>query len=273
MAITGNEWHFLARIGKSWQTCLKPRTSQTTIRPYAADRANELRASPDREQFVRYQRVITKPLPGCWSEFRSRYLSVVLGARDPYEKSLFGLSHFAYGHSLVSRGIRMAKEDSPANGHNNYRVPVDKHLAVPINSGNHVPSSLSTGRISGNSFAGGSSLSAARQTVARMPENTNIESTTPCLRLQALLTERPKSPMARVRCAWTDIASALSAGHSLKVIHQRLYEDGLEISYRSLARHVNRFRMEQGKKLPRVAMDLSRFLRQTVKTQNPSMEN
>jgi len=151
----------------------------------------------------------------------------------------------------------MAKEDSPANGHNNYRVPVDKHLAVPINSGNHVPSSLSTGRISGNSFPGGSSLSAARQTVARMPENTNIESTTPCLRLQALLTERPKSPMARVRCAWTDIASALSAGHSLKVIHQRLYEDGLEISYRSLARHVNRFRMEQGKKLPRVAMRIN----------------
>ena len=90
-----------------------------------------------------------------------------------------------------------------------------------------------------------------------MPENTNFESTTPCLRLQALLTEPPKKPMARVRSAWTDIASALNAGHSLKVIHQRLCEDGLEISYRSLARNVNRFRLEQGKKLPRVAMRIN----------------
>jgi len=37
----------------------------------------------------------------------------------------------------------------------------------------------------------------------------------------------------------------------------RLCEDGLEISYRSLARNVNRFRMEQGKKLPRVAMRIN----------------
>ena len=151
----------------------------------------------------------------------------------------------------------MAKEDSPANEHNNDRALVDKHLAVPINTGNDVPSSLSTGRISGHSFAGVSNLSAARQNVARAPGNTSFESTTPCLRLQALLTERPKSPMARVRCAWIDIAAALNAGHSLKVIHQRICEDGLEISYRSFARHVNRFRMEQAKKLPRVAMRIN----------------
>jgi len=89
-----------------------------------------------------------------------------------------------------------------------------------------------------------------------MPENTKFEST-PRSRLQALLTERPNKPIAKVRWAWTDIDSALNVGHSLKVIHQRLCEDGLEISYRTLARYVNRFRLEQLKRVPRAAPNVN----------------
>jgi hypothetical protein len=60
VAITGNEWHFLARIGKLWQTRLKTRTSADRYHALTLLTArNELRASTDGEQFVRYARVIT----------------------------------------------------------------------------------------------------------------------------------------------------------------------------------------------------------------------
>lgn len=60
LAITGNEWHFLARIGKLWQTRLKTRTSADRYHALTLLTArNELRASTDGEQFVRYARVIT----------------------------------------------------------------------------------------------------------------------------------------------------------------------------------------------------------------------
>jgi hypothetical protein len=92
--------------------------------------------------------------------------------------------------------------------------------------------------------------------LASMPENSSSESP-PRSRLRALVTEWPSKPIAKVRWAWTDINSALNAGHSVKVIHQRLCEDGLEISYRTLARYVHRFRMEGVKKLPSGSFRLS----------------
>ena len=65
--------------------------------------------------------------------------------------------------------------------------------------------------------------------------------------LRALRREAPATRMAKVRKAWPDIRAALEAGHSLKVVHQRLSQGGLSIPYRTLVAYVNRIRFEQSK--------------------------
>jgi len=65
--------------------------------------------------------------------------------------------------------------------------------------------------------------------------------------LRALRREAPATRMAQVRKAWPDIRFALEAGHSLKVVHQRLKQGGLSIPYRTLVGYVSRIRFEQSK--------------------------
>jgi hypothetical protein len=65
--------------------------------------------------------------------------------------------------------------------------------------------------------------------------------------LHALQSQRPDKPMAQVRWAWVEINAALSAGRTLKAIHQRLCQDGVEIAYSTLARYINRVRCERAR--------------------------
>src|SRR2546428_6193055 len=63
--------------------------------------------------------------------------------------------------------------------------------------------------------------------------------------LHALQSQRPDTPMGQVRWAWTEINAALNAGHTLKVVHQRLCQDGVVIAYSTLAPYINRIRREE----------------------------
>ena len=99
-----------------------------------------------------------------------------------------------------------------------------------------------------------------------MSENSQVkDSSLPCLHL--LQSQRPVKPMAQVRAAWAEINAALNAGHTLKVIHQRLGQDGIEISYSTLARYINRVRCEQARKATRTGALASYPGRRPLKVQ------
>ena len=59
--------------------------------------------------------------------------------------------------------------------------------------------------------------------------------------------ERRTTLIDAVRIAWPHIKAALDRGHTIKVVHQRLTEDGFHISYRLLASYVKRMRSEASK--------------------------
>ena len=64
-------------------------------------------------------------------------------------------------------------------------------------------------------------------------------------RLRALQDEAPKTRIALVRLVWSEVKAALNRGHSLKAIHQRLTDAGLDITYRRLSQCVSRLRREE----------------------------
>jgi hypothetical protein len=68
---------------------------------------------------------------------------------------------------------------------------------------------------------------------------------------RALKTERPRSKIALFRGLYLEIVSTLSIGHTLRDIHERLVEDGIEISYPLLRNYFNRIRREKAR-LPSV---------------------
>lgn len=57
--------------------------------------------------------------------------------------------------------------------------------------------------------------------------------------------DEPRTMMSRIRAAMPSIEAGLRAGHSLKDMHERLNQDGLEIPYQHLV--VYRHRMRRGK--------------------------
>ena len=59
-------------------------------------------------------------------------------------------------------------------------------------------------------------------------------------RLIELTAEKPTTKMGQVRWAWREIRAALAAGHSLRTIHSRLNEVGIEIGYRTLSLYIGR---------------------------------
>src|SRR5919109_523404 len=68
-------------------------------------------------------------------------------------------------------------------------------------------------------------------------------------RLQSLHHENPTKRISLIRLAWPDIEKALARGHTLKLIHSRLKEDGLRISYSLLSLYVRRLQAKgSGKK-------------------------
>ena len=64
-------------------------------------------------------------------------------------------------------------------------------------------------------------------------------------RLRALQDEIPRTRIALVRLVWSEVKPALDRGHSLKAVHQRLTDAGLDITYRRLSQCVNRLRHEE----------------------------
>jgi hypothetical protein len=64
-------------------------------------------------------------------------------------------------------------------------------------------------------------------------------------KLAALRDENPKKLMRLLRQEWSLIKAALQRGHTLRVIHARLLEDGVEMSFDLLACYVRRLRREE----------------------------
>jgi hypothetical protein len=62
---------------------------------------------------------------------------------------------------------------------------------------------------------------------------------------RALKTEKPRSKIAFFRGLYPEIVSTLSIGHTLRDIHDRLVEDGIEISYPLLRNYISRIRREK----------------------------
>jgi len=62
---------------------------------------------------------------------------------------------------------------------------------------------------------------------------------------RALKSEKPRSKIAILRGLYPEIAATLSVGHSLKDIHGRLVEDGIDVSYPVLRNCVSRIRRER----------------------------
>jgi hypothetical protein len=67
-------------------------------------------------------------------------------------------------------------------------------------------------------------------------------------RLQSLHHENPTKRISLIRLAWPDIEKALARGHTLKLIHSRLVEDGLQISYSLLSLYVRRLQGKESSK-------------------------
>jgi len=66
--------------------------------------------------------------------------------------------------------------------------------------------------------------------------------------VESLGREKPTKLMAQLRAVWPQVEQALQAGHTLRLIHQRLNMAGIQISYGCLI--VYRGRIKSGKKPP-----------------------
>jgi hypothetical protein len=64
---------------------------------------------------------------------------------------------------------------------------------------------------------------------------------------RALKTEKPRSKIAFFRGLYPEIVATLSIGHTLRDIHRRLVEDGVDISYPLLRNYINRIRRERSR--------------------------
>ena len=64
-------------------------------------------------------------------------------------------------------------------------------------------------------------------------------------KLAALRDENPRKLMRLLRQEWSVIKAALQRGHTLRVVHARLLEYGVEMSFDLLACYVRRLRREE----------------------------
>ena len=71
----------------------------------------------------------------------------------------------------------------------------------------------------------------------------------PVSAVESLGREKPTKLMAQLRAVWPQVEQALQAGHTLRLIHQRLNMAGIQISYGCLI--VYRGRIKSGKKTTR----------------------
>jgi hypothetical protein len=66
-------------------------------------------------------------------------------------------------------------------------------------------------------------------------------------RFRDLKNEKPRSKMAFLRGLYSEIVATLQMGHTLKDIHQRLVEDGVEVSYTVFLSYICRIRRERSR--------------------------
>jgi hypothetical protein len=66
-------------------------------------------------------------------------------------------------------------------------------------------------------------------------------------RFRELKNEKPRSKMVFLRGLYPEIAATLQMGHTLKDIHQRLVEDGVEVSYTVFLSYISRIRRERAR--------------------------
>ena len=69
---------------------------------------------------------------------------------------------------------------------------------------------------------------------------------TPSL-VAALSSEKPATLMAQLRAVWPDVQRASQVGHTLRVIHRRLNQMGIPITYRRLTVYRSRLQREKAK--------------------------
>jgi hypothetical protein len=60
-----------------------------------------------------------------------------------------------------------------------------------------------------------------------------------------LASEKPATLMAQLRAVWPEVERALQVGHTLRVIHGRLNQMGIPISYRRLTVYRGRLQREK----------------------------
>lgn len=60
----------------------------------------------------------------------------------------------------------------------------------------------------------------------------------------ALSQENPERFLSLIRDGWPEIQAAIDQGHTLKVIHQRLVEAGVRMTYRCFTLYVRRLRRD-----------------------------
>lgn len=71
--------------------------------------------------------------------------------------------------------------------------------------------------------------------------------------IASLAGERPATLMAQLRAIWPDVERALNVGHTLRVIHRRLNQMGIPITYRRLTVYRGRLQREKKKNGPILA--------------------
>ena len=62
-----------------------------------------------------------------------------------------------------------------------------------------------------------------------------------------LASEKPATLMAQLRAVWPEVEGALQVGHTLRVIHRRLNQMGIPITYRRLTVYRGRLQREKDK--------------------------
>jgi hypothetical protein len=88
-------------------------------------------------------------------------------------------------------------------------------------------------------------------------------------RLRALRAEKPATAGGQIRWAWPEIKAALDVGHSLKTVHERLTEVGIELPYRRLSHYVTRLRREETEQAVHFSAQRDRVAAETPGTTEP----
>jgi hypothetical protein len=65
--------------------------------------------------------------------------------------------------------------------------------------------------------------------------------------IASLASEKPATLIAQIRAVWPDVERALNVGHTLRVIHRRLNQMGIPITYRRLTVYRGRLQREKEK--------------------------